>query len=225
MGALSPRALPCVEEHSLRRFRAAAEVRGGGVERVEGGGDEWMSLAGREQRVDVARGGGAGYRSEGKVFEGLGEELGGEGDGESAADEGADGELVVGDGDEVGREAGGLAGAGDEAVGGGGGPVVVAEVGEPDLRSLGERMVGGERDHEPFLQEVAAFEPGRVLAGEGAVLEVEGEVQVAGADARREVVAAFVDADFGVRIALAEACDGGGYEPGERGGEGADAQS
>src|SRR3954452_20658303 len=168
MGALSPRALPCVEEHSLRRFRAAAEVRGGGVERVEGGGDEWMSLAGREQRVDVARGGGAGDRSEGEVFEGLGEELGGEGDGEAAADEGADGELVVGDGDEVGREAGGLAGAGgeglgrgggreggalagagEEAVWGGGGPVVVAEVGERDDRSLGERMVGGERDHEP----------------------------------------------------------------------------
>src|SRR3954470_21659660 len=169
MGALSPRALPCVEEHSLRRFRAAAEVRGGDVERVEGGGDEWMSLAGREQRVDVARGGGAGYRSEGEVFEGLGEELGGEGDGESAADEGADRELVAGDGDEVGREAGGLAGAEDEAVGGGGGPVVLAEVGEPDVRARRQGVLGGERDHESLLQEVVAFESGRVLAGEGAV--------------------------------------------------------
>src|SRR3954447_11271882 len=50
--------------------------------------------------------------------------------------------------------AGGAAGRGGEAVVGGGGPVVVAEVGEPDPGARSEPVVGGERDHEPLLQEV-----------------------------------------------------------------------
>ena len=48
--------------------------------------------------------------------------------------------------------------------------------------------------------------------------------QLAGSHAGGQVVAAFVDADLGVGVALAEACNGGGYEPGERGRERADAQ-
>ena len=91
-------------------------------------------------------------------------------------------------------------------------------------RQLREAVVGCKGDHEVFLQDVAAFEVGWLLAGLGSVLEGEREVQLAGAYSRGQVVAAFVDADLGVGVALAEACNGGGYEPGERGRERADAQ-
>jgi len=85
-------------------------------------------------------------------------------------------------------------------------------------------VAGGERDHELLAQEVAPLEAGGLLAGEGAVLEGEREVQLAGADARREVLAAFVDGDLGVGVAVVETRDGGWDEPGERGREGADPQ-
>ena len=49
-------------------------------------------------------------------------------------------------------------------------------------------------------------------------------MQLAGAHALGQVVAALVDADLDVGVALAQAGEGGGDEPGERGREGADAQ-
>ena len=49
-------------------------------------------------------------------------------------------------------------------------------------------------------------------------------MQLAGAHAVGQLVAALVDAHLGVGVLLAQAGDGGGDEPGERGREGADAQ-
>ena len=165
------------------------QFRGGGVECVEDGWDERVSGAGWQQGVDVAGGARAGDGSEGEVVERVGEELRGERDGESAGDEGADGELVVGDRDEVRLEAGGAAGADDQSVGRGGGPVVVAEVGETHFGALGQAVVGCERDHELLAEEVTAFDAGWLLPRAGAVLEGDREVQLTGSDARRQVVA------------------------------------
>ena len=71
-----------------------------------------------------------------------------------AHDEGADRELVAGDGHEVGLEPSGAARSDDYAVGERGGPVFIAEVGEA-YGGLGcERVLWRERDHEPLPQEV-----------------------------------------------------------------------
>jgi hypothetical protein len=119
-----------------------------------------VPVAGGQERVDVSGGAASCDGSQREVLERVGEELGGEGDGESLADERANGELVVGDRDEVGSEAGGLAGSNDEAAGRGGGPVVVAEIGEANLPLVGQAVVGREHDHELLAQEVAALEVG-----------------------------------------------------------------
>src|SRR5439155_24567167 len=101
--------------------------RGDAVQRVQGGGDERVPVAGGQHGVDVASGGRAGDGSQRELLERVGEELGHEGHGQSSGDEGADRQLVVGDRDEVRLEAGRAAGADDQPVGRGGGPVVVAE--------------------------------------------------------------------------------------------------
>ena len=89
-------------------------------------------------------------------MERVGEEFWDERDCEAPEDQGADRELVAGDGDEVGLESGGTAGSDDHAVGERGGPVFVAEVGEA-YGGLGrERVVWRERDHESLPQQVMA---------------------------------------------------------------------
>ena len=148
----------------------------------------------------------------------------GERHGQSAADEGADGKLVVGDRDEVRLEAGGAAGPHDQAVGHCNGPVVFAEIGETHFGALGQGMVGCERDHELLAKQVTAFGPGRFLPRAGAVLEGDREVQFTGPHACRQVVCALVDGDLGVGVVEPYACDGGGDEPGERGRKCADPQ-
>ena len=81
-------------------------------------------------------------------MEWVGEEFWDERDCEAPDDQGAYRELVAGDGHEVRLEAGGAARSDDHAVGEGGGPVFIAEVGEAH-RGLGcEGMVWRERDHE-----------------------------------------------------------------------------
>ena len=97
-------------------------------------------------------------------------------------------------------EAGGAAGADDQSVGQGGGPVVFAEVGETHFGALGQGVVGCERDHELLAEEVAAFDSGWLLPRAGAVLEGDREVQLAGSDARRQVVCSLVDGDLGVGV-------------------------
>ena len=90
--------------------------------------------------------------------------------------------------------------------------------------TLREPVAGRQRDHEALAQEVVALEVVRRLARARRVLEAEREMQLAGAHALGQVVAALVDADLDVGVALAQAGEGVGDEPGERGREGADAQ-
>ena len=75
-----------------------------------------------------------------------------------------------------------------------------------------------------LAQEVVAFEAGRLLARARACPGSRARGAARRSDARGQVVAALVDGDLGVGVVLAQARDGGGDEPGERGWEGADAQ-
>ena len=77
---------------------------------------------------------------------------------------------------EVGGEAGGLAGAHDEAVAEGSGPVVVLEVGDADGLAVSQRVVGGKGDHEALAEKIVAFQVRGQLARAGGVIEAEGEV-------------------------------------------------
>jgi hypothetical protein len=86
-------------------------------------------------------------------------------------------------------------------------------------------MIGCERDREMLAQEVPAFESRWLLARLRGVLEGQREMQLAGSDARRQVVGSLVDGDLGVGMLHAEAFDRSGDDPGECGGERADTQT
>ena len=205
---------------------ACLEFGGGVGEGGEGHFGEWVSVAGWEQGVDVALWCGAVDRAKCGVFEGVGEQLGGERDGESAGDEGADGELVAGDGNQARFKAGGAAGAHDDSVGRGGGPVVVGEVDEADAWLAGEPVLWRKGDEELFAKEVVAFESVVLVGCPGGVLEADGEVQLAGPYAGGEFVGgAFDDAHPRAGVVFAQTLQRGRDEPGERAWDGADAEA
>ena len=118
-------------------------------------------------------------------MERVGEEFGDERDCEAPEDQGADRELVAGDGHEVGLESGGTAGSDDHAVRERGGPVFVAEVGEAHGGLGCERVVRRERDHESLPQEVMHA---RRVGSDAGVFVDDREVELAGAELGGELV-------------------------------------
>ena len=153
-------------------------------------------------------------------MERVGEEFGDERDREAPDDQRADRELVAGDGHEVRLEAGGAARSDDHAVGEGGGPVFMAEVGEA-YGGLGcERVVWRERDHESLPQQV--MRAWRVGSDAGVLVD-DREVELAGAELGGELVGgSLVERDLDVWVGPAQPLDRRGYEIGECGRQRAD---
>ena len=186
---------------------------------------ERVPAARRQQRVDVALGALAGDRAQRGARERLGQQPRRERDRQPSRDQAADGELVARDRDQARLEAGGAAGADDEPVGVGGGPVVVGEVADAHRLLAGEPMVGRKGDEERLAHEVAPLGAFELASRERGVLEVDGEVELSGADALGQLVgAALLDGDPGARMGGADLRDGRRHEARERGREGADAQ-
>src|SRR4051812_43028484 len=205
-------------------MRAAPQRGGRRLERGQGGRDERVPAARRQQHVHVAGRAAAGNGAERQVAERLGEQLGHERDREPTADEAANRELVAGEGDDVRLEPGGATGAHDEAVGDRGGPVLVAQVAERDLGTAGEWVVRREGDLELLPKKVAALHARRLVARLGRVLEGDRQVELTGPDPRGEVAGALVDGHAAVRVRGPQVVDGGGDEGGQGGRECADAQ-
>ena len=153
-------------------------------------------------------------------MEGVGEEFWDERDCEAPHDQGADRELVAGDGHEVGLESGGAARSDDHAVGERGGPVFIAEVGEA-YGGLGcERVVWRERDHETLSQEVMHA---RRVGSDAGVFVDNREIELAGADLGGELFGgSLVERDLDVGVGPAQPLDCGGHEAGECGRERSD---
>jgi hypothetical protein len=107
----------------------------------------------------------------------------------------------------------------------GGGPVVVGEVADAHRLLAGESMVGRKGDEERLAHEVALLGAFELASRECGVLEVDGEMELSGADAFGQFVGgALLHRDPGVRMGGADLRDGRGHQARESGREGADAQ-
>ncbi len=86
-------------------------------------------------------------------------------------------------------------------------------------------MVGRKGDEERLAHEVAPLGALELAAGEGGVLEVDGEMELSRADPLGQLVGgALLHGDPGVRMGGADLRDGRGHQARERGREGPDTQ-
>ena len=99
-------------------------------------------------------------------------------------------------------------------------PVLVAEIGQRQRRLAGERVLGGQRHQHRILEQQMRPEPGAVPLARARELEQQRQVELAGAQPRRDLLGfALGERERDVRVALAEHRDRERHQRGPRGRE------